>query len=98
MAAPYGTISYVQNSALIIVIGFYEPYHGISSVLIVNTTVSVARSFAGVPHRQVDTLGGRGLIVHFFLSFFSQASAIMAEAITIIQAQTNWIFSGILHA
>ncbi len=33
------TKSYVQYSALIIVIGFYEPYHGISSI---NKTVGVA--------------------------------------------------------
>ena len=36
------TKSYVQNSALIIVIGFYEPYHDISSVFN-SKTVSVAR-------------------------------------------------------
>ena len=33
---------YVQNSPLIIVIGFYEPYHDISSVFISNKTVSGA--------------------------------------------------------
>ena len=37
------TKSYVQNSALIIVIGFYEPYYDISSVFISNKTVGVAR-------------------------------------------------------
>ncbi len=52
--------------------------------------------FAGVG--QVDTLRGWGLIVQFFLSFFSQASTIMAEAITIIQARTGWIFPGVLHS
>ena len=35
--------SYAQNSALIIVIGFYEPYHDISSVSISNKAVSGAR-------------------------------------------------------
>ncbi len=33
-------------------------------------------SFAGVPHWQVETLGGGGVM---------------------IQAQTSWIFSGVLH-
>ena len=37
------TKSYVQNLALIIVIGFYEPYHDILSVFNSNKTVSVAR-------------------------------------------------------
>ena len=46
-------------------------------------------SFAGEPDRQVDTLRGRGLVVHLLSSFFSQASAIMAEAITMIQARTS---------
>ena len=61
--------------------------------------LAVLESFAGVPHRQVATLGGgvgrNGIILSFF---FSQASTIMAEAITIIQARTNWIFSGVLHS
>ena len=34
---------YFQNSALIIVIGFYYSYHDISSVFITNKTVSVTR-------------------------------------------------------
>ena len=54
------TKSYTQNLALIIVIGFYEPYHDISSVFISNKTVSFAGSFAGALHWQVDTLGGGG--------------------------------------
>ena len=59
---------YVQNSALIIVIGFYEPYHGISSVFISNKSVSVARKLRwSIPHRQVDALGGQGVIVLFLL-------------------------------
>ena len=37
------TKSYAQNSALIIVISFYEPYHDISSVSISNKAVSDAR-------------------------------------------------------
>ena len=37
------TKSYVQNSALIVVIGFYEPYHDILSVSTSNKTVGVAR-------------------------------------------------------
>ena len=36
------TKSYAQNSALIIIIGFYEPYHDISSVSISNKAVSGA--------------------------------------------------------
>ena len=38
-----GTKSYVQNSALIIVIRFHETHHDISSVFISNKTVSAAR-------------------------------------------------------
>ena len=37
------TKSYAQNSALFIVVGFYEPYHDISSVSTSNKTVSGAR-------------------------------------------------------
>ena len=45
MVAPHNTYKlYVQNSALNIVIGFYEPYHHILSVFISNQTVSVARN------------------------------------------------------
>ena len=38
------TKSYVQNSALIIVMGLYEPYHGIARVFISNRTVGAARN------------------------------------------------------
>ena len=49
---------YIQNSAVIIVIGFYDPHHDISSDLISNKTVSAAtESFAGVPDQQVVILG-----------------------------------------
>ena len=58
--------------------------------------LALLESFAGVPHRQVDTLGGAWPI-SLLLSFFSQASALMAEAITMIQARRKWIFSGVLH-
>ena len=45
MAALYNAYKlYVQNSALIIVIGFYEPYNDISSVFISYKTVGVARN------------------------------------------------------
>ena len=30
--------------------------------------LALLETFAGVPHRQVDTLGRRGLIVYFFVS------------------------------
>ena len=61
---------------------------------------ALQETFAGVPHRLVDTLGGWGVIVHLLLvsSFFNQASTIMAEAITMIQARISWIFSGVLHS
>ena len=39
------TKSYVQNSGLIIVIGFYEPKHDNSGVFISNKTVIVAGKF-----------------------------------------------------
>ena len=46
---------------------------------------ALQETFAGVPHRLVDTQGGWGVIVHLLVSsFFSQASTIMAEAITMI--------------
>ena len=61
------TKSYVQNSALIIVIRFYEPYHDISSVFISNKTVSAARKLRWST-RQFDILWGRGLIVHLLSS------------------------------
>ena len=62
--------------------------------------LALLETFAGVPDWQVDTVEGRGVIVQFFLlsSFFSQASTIMAEAITMIQARTSWIFPGVLHS
>ena len=65
--------------------------------------LALLETFAGVPDRQVDTLGGRGVIVHLLLLllkrffFFSQASTIMANAITMIQARKGWKFSGVLH-
>ena len=61
--------------------------------------LALLESFAGVPHWQVVTLGGGGVWpIGIILSFFSQASAIMAEAITLIQARKGWIFSGVLHS
>ena len=44
--------------------------------------LALLETFAGVPDRQVDTLGGRGLVDYLILlCFFSQAST-MEEAIT----------------
>ena len=55
------TKSYVQNSALIIVIGFYEPYYGISSVFISNRTVGVARNLRWSTNPASRYSGGAGL-------------------------------------
>ena len=57
--------------------------------------LAVVESFASVPYG-----GGGGQIDYLFVfvSFFSQASTMMAEAITMIQARTSWIFSGVLHS
>ena len=70
------TKSYVHYSALIIVIGFYEPYHDISSVFTIKKTVMLLETFAGVPHRQVATLkgggGGESGQTVYFSSFFLQ--------------------------
>ena len=83
------TKSYVQNSAWIIVISFY-PYHDISSVFISNKTVSGTRKLRWSTRLASHYTGGRGLIDYLFLvSFFSQASTIMAEAITVIEARTS---------
>ena len=104
MAAPYNVQKnrMFQNSVLIKMIGLYEPYHDISSVFISNKNVSIARKLCWIPHRQVAILNREGggewpnhLLQSFF--FFSQASTITAKAITMIQAQTSWIFSGVLH-
>ena len=96
------TKSYVQNSALIIVTEFYEPCHGISSDFIRNKTVSVARKLrwsTKTASRHTRGAGrNRTLLSDSDSSFFRQASAIMAEAITMIQARTSWIFSGVLHS
>ena len=64
------TKTYVQNSALIIVIGFYEPYHDILSVLITNKTVSFARKLRWSTTPASRHTGGSGLLVYFFPSFF----------------------------
>ena len=67
--------SYLQNSALIIVKGFYDPYHDISSVFISNKTVSVANS----PVAAKGGGGGGGgegrnhTLLILILSFFLQA-------------------------
>ena len=63
--------------------------------------LALLETFAGVPVRQVATLGGglKGTSSFWFLvSFFSQASTITAEVITMIQARTSWIFPGVLHS
>ena len=76
------TKSYVQNSALFIVIGFYEPYHGISSVFISKKTVSVARKLRWSTTPASRHTGGAWPI---------------SLLLSMIQARTNWIFSGVLH-
>ena len=91
------TKSYVQNSPLIIVIGFYEPNHDISSVFISNKTVSGAGKLRWSTTAASRYTGGVGPIGPSSF-FFSQASTITAEAITMIQARTSWIFPGILHS
>ena len=55
------TKSYVQNSALIIVIGFYEPHHDISSVFISNKTVSNARNICWSTRPASQHTGGGGV-------------------------------------
>ena len=37
-------------------------------------------------------MGSDLYVAYSYTSFFSQASAIMAESITMIQARTSWIF------
>ena len=63
--------------------------------------LALLERFAGVPDRQVDTYtrgaGRNRTLLSDSASFFRQASTIMAEAMTMIQAQTNWIFSGVLY-
>ena len=83
------TKSYVQNSALIIVIGFYDPYHDISSVFISNKTVSGSGKLRWSTTPASRYTGGAGRNGLILLCFFSQASTIMAEAITMIQARTS---------
>ena len=76
------TKSYVQSSTLITVIGFYEPYHDISSVFISNKTVSVARKlrWSTIPaSRHTRGAGRNGLLLSFFLSFFLSSSARLAR-------------------
>ena len=75
------TKSYVQNSALIIVIGFYEPYYDISSVFISNRTVGVARNlrWSTTPASR-HTKGGGGVgRISLLLSFFLSSSARLAQ-------------------
>ena len=86
------TKSYVQNLALFIVIGFYEPYHDISSAIISNKTVSIARTlrWSTIPaSRHTRGAGRNRTLLSDSASFFRQASTIMAEAMTMIQARTN---------
>ena len=55
--------------------------------------LALLKTFARVLQRQVDTLGGGGGVEGHnstsSYSFFNQASTIMAEVITVIQAQTS---------
>ena len=61
------TKSYIQNSALIIVIGLYEPYHDISSVSISNKTDSIARKLCWSTTPASRCTRGSGQIIYFFL-------------------------------
>ena len=77
MAAPYNAYKIIRSeldSALIIVIGFYEPYYDISSVFISNRTVGVARNlrWSTTPASRHSGGGGGGwdVLVYFFPSFF----------------------------
>ena len=91
------TNSYVQNSALDVVTSLYEPYQSFSSA---TRSLTLLETIAGVPHRQVAKRPNR-LSSSFFLSFFlsfSQASTIMAEAITMTQTRKSGIFTGVLHS
>ena len=97
MAAPYNAYKIIRlELGSVYSHRLYEPYHDISSVLISNTAVSVARKLRWSTTPASQHTGGSGPI-SLLHSLFSQASALMAEAITMIQARTNWIFSGVLH-
>ena len=99
MAAPYNAYKIIRSElGLIIVIGFYEPYYDISSVFISNKTVGVARNLRMSTRLASRHSGGEGRNRTILSSFFSQASTIMAEAITMIQARTSWIFPRVLHS
>ena len=52
--------SYVQNSAVITGIGFYEPFHDISSDSISNKTVSIARKLHWSTRPASQHTGGEG--------------------------------------
>ena len=85
---------YVQNSALDIVISFYGPYLSFSSVFISNKTLSVAGEHRWKYHISKSL---NEQIVYFFLSFFSNATTILTEAITMIQTRRSSNSSGVLH-
>ena len=80
--------NHVQNSALIIGIGLFEPYYDISSVFISNKTVSGARKHCQSTRPASRYTGWErpnGLsLLCFFLSFISHASTLLAEAVTMI--------------
>ena len=58
---------------------------------------TLLETIAGVPQRQVAKRPNRLSSSSFFLSF-SQASTIMAEAITMTQTRKSGIFTGVLHS
>ena len=60
--------------------------------------LALLESFAGAPYRQVNSLGGGEAIGLLPSSLGRLYSMIMVEAITLIQARTSWIFSGVLHS
>ena len=74
--------------------------YDISSVFISNKTVSVARKlrWSTIPASQRGGGGGGAIgLLPSSSSLGRLYSMIMVEAITLIQARTSWIFSGVLH-
>ena len=93
----YKLVYSFQKSALHVVISLYEPYLSFSSVFISNKTLSAAREYTEVPHRQVAKIMSKSSI--FFLSFsFSQATTILTETIKMIHTRRSGICIRALHS